>query len=66
MNNASPPDGVNGTNPGDDHADSLAETILDDPEPWEGWETRLCLYSLGLGLAALVVLGVIVNLTILS
>ncbi len=41
------------------------ELSMDAPEPWEGWETRLCLWSLGLGFTGLVVLGVLVNVFIL-
>lgn len=38
---------------------------MDAPEPWEDWETRFCLWSLGIGVAGLVVLGVLVNIFIL-
>ncbi len=38
---------------------------IDDPEPWEGWETRLCLWSIGLGIVGLVILGVLINIFIL-
>ncbi|HJO88589.1 MAG: hypothetical protein QGF18_05945 [Alphaproteobacteria bacterium] len=38
---------------------------MDASEPWEDWETSLCLWSLGFGLAGLVVLGVLVNVFIL-
>ena len=41
------------------------ELSMDAPEPWADWETRLCLWSLGLGFAGLVVLGVLVNVFIL-
>ncbi len=43
-----------------------ADVALGDPEPWEPWETQLVVWSLGIGLVALVVLGVIINLTILN
>lgn len=44
----------------------VAELVSEEAEPWEPWETRLCLWSLGLGIVGLVVLGVIINLTILA
>jgi hypothetical protein len=34
-------------------------------EAWEGWETRLCLWSLAIGLGGLVILGVLVNVFLL-
>ena len=37
------------------------ESVLGEPEPWEPWETKLCLWSLGSGLAALLVLGFLMN-----
>lgn len=39
----------------------INEAVLGEAEPWEGWETRLCLWSLGIGITALVVLGFLVN-----
>lgn len=47
-------------------AAELAESLIGEAEPWEPWETRLCLWSLGIGIAALVVLGAVINLTILG
>lgn len=41
------------------------ETAIPEPEPWEPWETRLCLWSIGLGIAGLCILGAIVNVFIL-
>ncbi len=38
------------------HAPALGE-----PEPWAPWETRLCLWSLALGVAALIVLAVLLE-----
>lgn len=35
------------------------------PEPWERWETVLCLGSAATGLAALTLLGLVVNLWLL-
>jgi hypothetical protein len=37
------------------------QSILGEPEPWESWETSLCLWSIGIAIAALVVLGVLVD-----
>lgn len=37
----------------------------DPPEEWASWETRLCLWSLGLGLAGLIVLGTLINVFVL-
>ncbi len=34
---------------------------IEDPEHWEPWETWLCVGSITLGIAGLVVLGIIVN-----
>lgn len=34
-------------------------------EPWESWETRLCLWSLGIGIVSLAVLGILVNIYLL-
>lgn len=45
---------------------SLAsESVLGEPEPWESWETSLCLWSIGIGIAGLVILGVLVDLFLL-
>ncbi len=45
---------------------SLAsESVLGEAEPWESWETSLCLWSIGIGIAGLVILGVLVNLFLL-
>jgi hypothetical protein len=41
------------------------QSILGEPEPWEAWETSLCLWSIGIGIAGLVILGVLVNLFLL-
>lgn len=42
------------------------EGVLDNPEPWEPWETQLVLYSIGIGIGALVVFGTLVNIFILN
>lgn len=41
------------------------EVKIDECEPWEAWETNLVTYSVGLGIAGLVVMGVLVNTFIL-
>lgn len=38
---------------------------IDAAEPWESWETKLVVWSIGIGIAGLVVLGVLVNTFIL-
>jgi hypothetical protein len=45
---------------------SAIESVLGEPEPWESWETQLCLWSVGIGIAALVVLGFLINQFLLS
>lgn len=45
---------------------SSAEALQGEPETWEPWETKLVLYSIGLAIAGLVILGVLVNTFILS
>ena len=42
-----------------------SESILGEPEPWESWETQLCLWSIGIGIAGLLILGVLVDLFLL-
>lgn len=37
------------------------QSVLGEPEPWESWETSLCLWSIGIGIAALVILGILVD-----
>ncbi|ADJ28350.1 hypothetical protein [Nitrosococcus watsonii] len=46
--------------------EGIGEKTLGEPEPWESWETKLCLWSIGVGMAALVVLGILVNQFLLS
>ena len=41
------------------------EVEIDECEPWEAWETKLVTYSIGLGIAGLVVMGTLVNAFIL-
>lgn len=49
----------------DDAERRSAEALLGEPESWESWETQLMVWSIGLGLAGLVVLGVLINKFIL-
>jgi hypothetical protein len=42
------------------------EVRLEEAEPWESIETKLVVYSLALGVVALVVLGALINKYILS
>lgn len=37
------------------------QSVLGEPEPWESWETSLCLWSIGIGIAALIILGILVD-----
>lgn len=41
------------------------ESALGEPEPWELWETSLCLWSLVIGIAGLVILGTLINIFLL-
>lgn len=38
-----------------------ANDAIGEPEPWAGWETRLCLWSLALGIGGLLVLAVLLH-----
>jgi len=42
------------------------ESALGEAEPWEFWETKLVMWSILIGIGCLVVLGAIINLTILN
>ena len=41
------------------------EVSIDAPEPWEPWETQLVGLSVGIGIAALIVLGTLINIYLL-
>lgn len=43
-----------------------SEELLGEPEPWEPWETKLVLGSIGLGIVGLIVLGALINIFILN
>jgi hypothetical protein len=47
-------------------ADEEGKVRLEEAEPWEDIETKLVLYSVGLGIIAMAVLGFIINKYILS
>ncbi len=42
------------------------ESALGEPEPWESWETSLVLWSIGLGIGGLIVLGTLINIFLLN
>lgn len=42
------------------------ESALGECEPWDHWEGTLVRWSLGIGVAGLIVLGFIINVTILD
>lgn len=43
-----------------------ANVAIDAPEPWEKWETQLVAWSVGIGVAGLIVLGTLINIFILN
>ncbi|MBL6927574.1 MAG: hypothetical protein ISR44_00250 [Rhodospirillales bacterium] len=43
-----------------------AEIAIDAPEPWEPFETQLVSWSIGIGIAGLIVLGTLVNIYLLD
>ena len=43
-----------------------AEVSIDAPEPWEPFETQLVVWSIGIGVAGLIILGTLINLYILD
>ena len=42
-----------------------AEELLGEPEPWETWETQLVVWSIGIAIVGLVILGWLINTYIL-
>ncbi len=44
----------------------MDKNLFTNPEPWEKWESKLVIYSILLGIIALVILGIIINITILK
>lgn len=47
-------------------AASADNVAIDAPEPWEKWETQLVVWSVGIGVAGLIVLGTLINIFILN
>jgi len=43
-----------------------SEDMSGHGEPWDAWETQLVMYSIGIGIGSLIVLGALINFTILS
>ncbi len=43
----------------------VGEGVMGEPETWELWETKLVLWSLLIGIAGLVVLGILINIFLL-
>jgi hypothetical protein len=44
---------------------SHSEELAGHGEPWESWETHLVVWSVGVGIGALVILGMLINAFIL-
>ncbi len=42
-----------------------AEELLGEPEPWESWETKLVIWSIGLAIVGVVILGWLIDTYIL-
>ena len=47
-------------------ADELSGIEMNVAEPWESWETKLVAWSIGIGIAVLVVGGYLINVFILD
>lgn len=43
-----------------EQANADEPAAIGTPEPWAGWETRLCLWSLALGIGGLLLLAALV------
>ena len=43
-----------------------AEVAIDAPEPWEPFETQLVGWSIGIGVAGLIILGTLINIYLLD
>ncbi len=48
------------------HGEIDQSAALEDAEDWEDWETKLVMWSIGVGIGVLVVFGAIINMTILA
>ncbi len=42
------------------------EVAIDAPEPWEPFETQLVSWSIGIGIAGLIILGTLINIYLLD
>jgi len=42
-----------------------AEALLGEAEPWEDWETKLVVGSIGIAVVGLIVLGILINMFVL-
>jgi len=45
----------------EEHDELAGMTGQEEAEPWESWETKLVLYSIGIGILVLIVGGLLVN-----
>ncbi len=43
-----------------------SDALLTEAEPWESWETKLVIGSIGIAVAGLIILGWVINNTILT
>jgi hypothetical protein len=43
----------------------MKENLFTNPEPWEKWESKLVIYSILIGISALILLGLYINYSIL-
>lgn len=43
-----------------------ADVAIDAPEPWEPFETQLVGWSIGIGIAGLIILGTLINIYLLD
>ncbi|MDX9859526.1 MAG: hypothetical protein RBS99_01295 [Rhodospirillales bacterium] len=55
-----------GTAPSAATAESAPHVAIEAPEPWEKWETQLVVWSVGIGIAGLIILGTLINIFILD
>jgi hypothetical protein len=45
---------------------NISESALGEAEPWEPWESQMCLWSLVIGVGGLVILGTLINAFLLA
>lgn len=46
--------------------DAASHVAIEEPEPWEAWETKLVVWSVSIGVAGLIVFGILVNIYLLK